>query len=257
MGARFAIFIYILIGGTFSVDAENETELSFPEQQIDGSVLIKIGDNMNSPFMKLVGHAFRNMERKIEKQMCKTCSEWSPWSLCSAVESATFGVRSRSRPCWYQQKDCVKSGRKTFENETALCEGFCSPGFNFTQGGLCLSLHVFKLDKHSAEQSCQKYGGHILNTDTEDRWNQAIAIAASENIDVLWVDGQRSQKGGEWSFIHGHDPETNGVTSKWLTGEPSNGSSELCRVIDFEQGGYTWCDRSCTSEYPFICEIRS
>jgi len=122
---------------------------------------------------------------------------------------------------------------------------------------LCLRLHTSIQSKSKAETLCQSEG--LLNTDTQERLNAAVTLMKGASITTLYIDGQRTVAGGSWSFTNGVDPEKNGVPDNWLTGEPSNRSPELWKVLsDHHQNGtYAWCDRKCDKTYEFICEIRS
>ncbi|KAH3807068.1 hypothetical protein DPMN_135401 [Dreissena polymorpha] len=233
---------------TFWSNSANATDtgsgLAIAEEQLDGESLIRMGEKMNSTLIKLLGKSFVNFEREMKEKICKIdpCDQWSQWSECSAKMTNTFGSRSRSRVCWHKTNDaCNRTGEQTVENDNHVCEG----SFKF---------FAEKLNQSAATQVCKRNGGHLFNTDTEEKWNASVSILRSYNTDTVWMDGTRTSVSANWVFSNGKDPVSNGVKSKWKSSEPSNGSAELCRVVGMS-GTYYWYDRDCVSTYSFICEV--
>jgi len=234
--------------GTLTLDAEN----------VDGAALTSLGKKMNSPLLQLVGHAFTNFEVDIHQKICQTCDVWSPWTECSAGYIRSFGIRSRSRHCWHEQIKCNRGGKMTLENESTVCIGKCPQNYTYSNNTrLCLGLHTDKQTKQNANTICQSEGGYLLNTDTQERLDAAVTMAKGASIGTLYIDGQRTVAGGSWSFTNGVDPEKNGLPSNWSSGEPTNGATELCKVLENASGKYVWYDRGCDTTYAFICEMRA
>ncbi|KAH3807075.1 secretory phospholipase A2 receptor-like [Dreissena polymorpha] len=257
-------FGIVFMLGMFRSNSANATDtgsgLAIAGEQLDGESLIRMGQKMNSTLLKLLGQSFVNFERKINEKICKIdpCDQWSPWSNCSAKVKNEFGFRSRSRVCWLEQQNaCNRTGKQTVENENNFCEGEkCPPSYtSYNSANTCLKLVGVSLNHSAAENFCTQDGGHLFNTDTEEKWNASVTILLSNKVTTAWIDGTRTSVSAKWVFLNGKDPVANGVTSKWDSGEPSNGATELCRAIVKPSGTYYWYDRGCSSTYSFICEV--
>ncbi|KAH3733549.1 hypothetical protein DPMN_039978 [Dreissena polymorpha] len=245
---------------------DNGSGLAIAGEQLDGKSLIYMGENMKSTLLKLLGksfenfeQSFENFERKMNEKICEIdpCDQWSPWSKCSARLKNTFGFKSRSRVCWFEKHDaCNRTGEQTVENDNNVCEGRCPLSYTFYNAtNSCLKYSKEKLNQNAAEKVCKQDGGHLLNTDTEGKWNASVSIALSNNVGVVWIDGTRTSVTAKWVYLNGKDPEANGVTSKWNSGQPGNQANEFCRVIYMQSGTYYWHDSVCTSDYSSICEV--
>ncbi|KAH3807071.1 hypothetical protein DPMN_135404 [Dreissena polymorpha] len=193
--------------------------------------------NMNSTLLKLLRKSFLNFKREMNKRICEInpCDPWSPSSKCSAREENTFGFRSRSRVCWLEKHEmCNRTGEQTVENDNNVCEGMLPVSYRFDN--LWIKFFGESLNQSAAENVCSQDGGHLLNTDTEEKWTASVSILLSNKADRVWIDGTRTSIAAKWVFLNGRDPEANGVTSKWLSGQPTNKSYELCRQL-FKSSG--------------------
>ncbi|KAH3807069.1 hypothetical protein DPMN_135402 [Dreissena polymorpha] len=255
------MFGIVFMLSTFWSNSANATDtgsgLAIAEEQLGGESLIRMGEKMNSTLIKLLGKSFVNFELEINEKICKIdpCDQWSPWNECSANMKNTFGFRSRSRVCWLEKRDtCNRTGEQTVENDSHLCEGSCRSSYTFYNSTKsCFKLFAETLNQSAAAQVCTQEGGHLLNTDTEEKWNASVSILLSNNVVAVWIDGTRTSGSAKWVFQNGKDPEANGVMSKWQSGEP-NGDS--CRVIHLSSSKFYWYDSVCSSGYKLICEVK-
>ncbi|XP_052765234.1 uncharacterized protein LOC128206666 [Mya arenaria] len=225
----------------------NETlDVSIPFQEADEHTLLELGEKVNSPLLKLIGFALKNLKCNINGP----CDIWSPWTRCSTVPKGTFGIRTRSRSCYQEQtiSGCDNFGKtKHVENQNEVCEGFCPTNYNTTSTSLCLKTSTEKKKRHAAEKFCEEDGGHIINIDTQKRYEAASSVA---NISSIWVQGKRSQQAGPWQYIVGEDPESQPFF-KWDEGDPENGVNDV--YMRFYKSEFYDC---VDSNYIVICEIR-
>ena len=235
------------------------TEVEVAEKNLTAQSLVDLGNAFNKTMLKLIGHALVNMDRDLRSQLCHVnpCAHWTVWTNCSASSPKTFGFQTRNRACWYDGTGaCDKSGNATKENESRVCEGHCSTDYTITTHNLCLKINPTVVTQPEAEKQCLAEGGHLMNMDTQERRNDFVTMAKESGRDSIWIDGTRDVASGPWSFQSGTDPEDNGLDF-WKGNEPSNGSSELCKVSEISSGTRYWWDRDCSSKYAFVCEIRT
>ncbi|XP_052761531.1 uncharacterized protein LOC128204192 [Mya arenaria] len=220
-------------------------DVSIPMEEANEKTLLDLGKKSNSPLLKLIGYALRNLKCEINGP----CDNWSPWTHCT-VPRGTFGIRTRMRSCYEMKNknECGDfGGEKTVENQNEVCEGFCPINYNFTSTNLCLKRSKATMKHQAAEQFCEEDGGHIINIDTQERFEVASSVA---NTSVIWVQGKRTQQAGPWQYTVGGNPETQPFF-KWQTSEPTNGSDDLYMIF-YKSEFY---DNSETSRI-VICEIR-
>jgi len=96
------------------------------KQEADGEKLIQMGTSFNNSMLKLIGHAFVNLEETAVHELChkNPCTLWSNWTDCTANGTNAFGFQTRVRKCWYNSTDaCAQDGTVTIETASKVCEG--------------------------------------------------------------------------------------------------------------------------------------
>ena len=96
------------------------------KQEEDGEQLIQMGTSFNNSMLKLIGHAFVNLEETAVHELChkNPCTLWSNWTDCTANGTNAFGFQTRVRKCWYNSTDaCAQDGTVTIETASKVCEG--------------------------------------------------------------------------------------------------------------------------------------
>ena len=224
----------------------------------DGKSLVDLGNTFNSSMLKLVGHAFVNLDGNVKQQICKNvkCARWSSWSNCTTNSRIAFGYRKRTRRCWYSSSsECAQDGLVTIETDAKVCEGKCRGDYNVTANNFCLKLHYNTTKRPEAELQCQSEGGHLMNADTKERWSDLSAFISHMGYKNIWIDGYRTSIKAPWTFASGSNPK-NQQLDFWYSGEPSNNENELCLATDIRSGKRHWFDKSCKFKNSFVCEIR-
>ncbi|XP_053391517.1 C-type lectin lectoxin-Thr1-like [Mercenaria mercenaria] len=150
---------------------------------------------------------------------------------------------------------------KTIENlelknrdRVGICGGFCPKDYNVTKNGFCVKLYSDKQRTQtqvSAEQQCQDDGGHLMNIDSEEKYEDVSSLLKGFSSGV-WIDGHRKDVSSPWQYKYGSQKGF----FKWKSGQPSNGSNELCLLIYLSSGTtLVWYDNTCGSNYYNLCEI--
>jgi len=173
------------------------------------------------------------------------------WSLQSVVPMdgvltrGQFGVKTRSRDCWYDS--CTKTGPKVVENDNTIYEGNCPTSYNVTNGKFCLAHYTNRMNHSAAQQICGKDGGHIINIDTKERYEAALT---HETSTYFHVEGTRKVESGPfyddlWRRIRDRP------FFKLASRNPTKGINMflVVRVSEF-------CDVTDGWTYNVVCEIR-
>ncbi|KAL4231989.1 C-type lectin (CTL) or carbohydrate-recognition domain (CRD) [Mactra antiquata] len=228
------IFFYIVVSGV-SCGLITESNGTAGED-INALTLVDLGKETRKPLLTLIGLALKNLH---------PCEVWSPWTPCDANVRGYYGTRTRTRQC----VDKSSSEINTYKNETdiGLCEGKCPPGSNITTHGFCLKLHLNKLYHNSAEAFCESEGSYLINIDSAEKHEDVKNMLSGFGLSIH-IDGRRATSSSPWVYKYGSQQPF--VT--WASGEPDNGSSELCLI--FYAVDNTWYDVSGTSSRPFVCE---
>ena len=253
---------FIVLLATVLVSKGNPSKtsqlVSVQRDDADGTRLIKLGKTFNNSMLKLVGHAFENLEQTVVHELChKTpCTLWSKWTNCTAKGLATFGYQTRVRKCWYNSTDpCAQDGTVTIETASKMCEGQCRSDYTITKHGFCLKYHPILLNLSQAELLCQSEGGHVMNVDTKERLIDFTPFSGVAFV-YVYVDGIRANNKSRFSYRSGADPISNGVL-RWQKGQPAGqGSNSLCLVTRLVIRTVYWFEFSCATPKPFVCEIR-
>jgi len=209
------------------------------ERKVNEQTIMDLAEKSNKTLLKLIGLAIQNLRCDLEK-----CNNWSEWTS-DALYKGQFGVKTRSRDCWYDT--CDKTGDKVVENDSKLFEGKCPISYNITDGKYCMAYFQTGLNHSAAHQLCAKDGGHIINVDTKERYDLALKYSSSGKVHIK---GERQVPGGPFFDDAGNSPEERPFF-KWASGFPNNSSTRLCLVLS-SLGGQ---DKSCSSGYYVLCEI--
>jgi len=209
------------------------------DRDVNEQIILELADKSNKTFLKLIGLAIQNLRCDLDN-----CDTWSEWTS-DILYKGQFGVKTRSRDCWYSS--CDKTGEKLVENDSEIFEGKCPTSYNITDGKYCLAYHQTLMNYSTAHQLCAKDGGHIINVDTKERYDLAQKYASAGGIHI---QGERRVAGGPFFDDAGKRVEERPFF-KWASGNPSNGSTELCLVL-YSSGGK---DRSCSYNFYVLCEI--
>ncbi|XP_053374922.1 C-type lectin mannose-binding isoform-like [Mercenaria mercenaria] len=147
---------------------------------------------------------------------------------------------------------------KTTEAETDLgiCEGgvegkrkgFCPRNYNMTTNGFCIKLYVTPKNHEDAEMVCQEDGGFLINIDSDLKYADVKSILNGFRPADINIGGRRKDSASQWEYKYG----SGSGYFKWHSSSyPSNSDSNQCLALE----NYLWFDLSCTSKYPFLCEI--
>ncbi|XP_060602040.1 C-type lectin-like [Ruditapes philippinarum] len=217
------------------------------------------------PKLRMIGKAIENIEVKIEsgieklenetaQKICdlNPCLPWSDWSKCSS-NIHIFGSKFRTRQCSLDLSTCkVDTTNSKIEKQFEICGGFCPLSYNITKNGFCLKLFSDKgRNKEAAELKCQEDNGHLINIDSEIKYEDVGSLMEGFGTSV-WIDGYRKDVSSHWTYTYGYQKGF----FKWYTGQPSNSSSELCLSVH-KYSAIQWRDSSCNNQYYSICEVIS
>ncbi|XP_060555604.1 snaclec 5-like [Ruditapes philippinarum] len=152
----------------------------------------------------------------------------------------------------------IESSIEKLENETArkICD--LNPCLPWTSWSKCSSnIHLFgsndkTRNKKEAELQCQDDNGHLVNIDSEIKYEDVKNLMEGFRS-YVWIDGYRKDVSSPWAYTYGSQKGF----FKWQTNQPSNGSSELCLIGYRYSGGIQWLDNNCNSAYYSICEVIS
>ncbi|XP_060583886.1 C-type lectin domain family 6 member A-like [Ruditapes philippinarum] len=216
---------------------------------LNGEKLMEIGKKLKLPMLQMIGKTIDN----IEKEICKLhpCSDWSVWSVCVA-RFGQIGSKVRTRQCNVNKTRCEIHSNSRTEKEFGICIGYCPNGYNITKNGFCIKFYSDKKVKKEAEKHCQKDGGHLVNIDSELKYNDVSSLLTDLNTNRwIWIDGHRKDVSSPWKYTYGSQKGF----FKWSISEPHNGSNDLCLFITLYSHGVKWHDITCTSLHVSICEI--
>lgn len=237
---------------------------------LNGKLLIEIGNKVHSPLLRLIGKTFKNIENNIKEsvrseksvidEICRLhpCSQWSEWSKCDATALGEFGSQTRIRSCELNTTLCKRNGDIRDEYDYKICESTCPDDYSFTNHGFCLKLYAdLKKSRDDAEEICRKDKGHLVNVDSFEKVHDVNETLEKQSYtnDKLWIDGRRYVQGGPWEY--GYKPSDPSFTF-WGNDDPDNGASDLCmRYFKHSIHGFSWrkFDFFCTDKYGFMCEI--
>jgi len=209
------------------------------EQLVDENTILDLAERSNKTFLKLIGLAIQNLRCDLDR-----CSQWSQWTV-DALAPGQFGVKTRSRNCWYDS--CNKTGPKVVENDNTIYEGNCPTSYNVTNGKFCLAHYTNKMNHSAAQQTCEKDGGHMINIDTKERYEAALKLTTSN---YFHVEGMRKVESGHFYDDFGRRIQDRPFF-KWASGEPHNGTSMFVVVK-----GSEFFDVTDGWTYHVVCEIR-
>lgn len=192
----------------------------------------------------------------IVAEMCSLhpCSDWTEWSGCHASKVGNFGGQTRSRRCGLNTTYCERFTESNVEYESKICEQKCQDDYSKTKAGFCVKLYADNVNtRDDAEAVCVSDGGHLMNIDSAAKASDVEEILSSKAISTIWIDGRRQVAGGVWEYNY---KQSDPSFSRWYSTEPSNGSSELCKVFEKKQkrnGAWYWWDRECHNKYNYMC----
>ncbi|XP_052812965.1 macrophage mannose receptor 1-like [Mya arenaria] len=267
--STFFVVICVSIVSGVNMFALTRMNISLSEQDINGHSLKQLGDEAGLSALSLIGQALINLENKtiseiedsnlqLRKQICdiNKCEPWSKWSNCSALSQGSYGIRTRARTCWDDGGICDKTGSGTIENQSEVCSGLVCPVQYEMVSKFCFKIHTrHDMTRNKADEECKKDGGHIINVDTQERFDILVQKYSEIGLDNTWTDGKRNIQAGPWIYERGGDPMKQSFF-KWGSDDPDNASTDLCKR--FEISNKQWFDTNCNAAaYSFVCEIRS
>jgi len=278
----FLAFLAAICVATATSDEEDENEDAY----LTADFLIDLGFKHGDTTMQMLGAAFRDIEETLTAKILnreiaefqgmmtadnKTlqdstcglleCSQWSAWSTCShSPRFLGFGVASRNRSCGVNGTFCTypaESNRN--ETQTRVCNHnsplpkTCPSNYqtvSVRSDVFCLMYVGRSLSHNMATDNCRSEAGELVNVNTRAKaraLQQVIGPGSSNSLGTtVWINGERRSVGSPWEFTYGTAPDFD----NWNGGEPSNGSTELCKVA-FPR---FWFDRSCSNTYLSVCE---
>jgi len=210
------------------------------DRDVNEQTILQLAEKSNKTFLKLVGLAIQNLRCDLDY-----CNNWSAWKA-DALYKGQFGVKTRSRDCWYDS--CDKTGEKVVENDSEIYEGNCLTSYNVTDGKFCLAFYQSSVTHAAAQQLCAKDDGHMINVDTKERFDLVLKNAASGYIHI---QGERRVAGGPFFDDDGKSPDERPFF-KWSSGEPGNTSHEIY-LASSSTGAYDIPDHYSNR---VLCEIR-
>ena len=107
------------------------------------------------------------------------------------------------------------------------------------------------MTEDEAEKQCQKDGGHLVNIDSEIKYEDVTSILTGFSNKGIWIDGRRKDVSSPWEYTYGSQKGF----FKWYTGEPHERSIDLCLVVILYSNGLKFHDIKCPNIYYYICEI--
>ncbi|XP_045170033.2 type-2 ice-structuring protein-like [Mercenaria mercenaria] len=218
---------------------------------LNGEKLIEFGIKLNLPKLQLIGKVIENIEQKI-KNLCDLhpCLEWTEWNECNA-DRGHFGSKFRTRQCSVNMTACeIDATNSRTEKELGVCIGYCPKDYNMTKNRFCVKVYDDSVrTQDAAEHQCQKDGGHLINVDSEEKYQDVISVIQGLSK-AVWIDGRRKDVGSPWEYKYGSQKGF----FKWLSGQPGDGSTELCLKL-YHPSTWLWGDNPCTSSYYSVCEI--
>ncbi|XP_053398345.1 C-type lectin BfL-2-like [Mercenaria mercenaria] len=204
-------------------------------EDINGQYLLDMGRKLKDQTLQAIGIAFINLGKN-------RCGEWTPWSSCTAGTLGYFGIKGRKRTCG-DELSVEKS-----EIDFSICGTLCPPDYYQTANRFCVKLHMSSKSYMDADSHCQAEGGYLINIDSHTKFTdiQNLNIYLSNKV---FIGGRRKDAHSPWMFEYGNK---NGYF-RWGSGQPSNGSNELCLYI--YGSSKLMYDANCQTKHPFICEI--
>lgn len=256
---KLVLFALICVVGRCSVIQNTSSELSLSKEELNGKTLAALGEAFNNTLLKMIGNTIENVQGSLEEELCRfnPCTDWNPWTTCSAQVVGSFGVTMRNRTCWFSaSKPCARDGDLMVENESKVCELVCRSDYNISSNKFCVKIYTNKVTHPDAEKQCQRDGGHLMNPDTQNSWNDFEEIAKEvKTLGNIWIDGTRTSVGSSWNFRRGLNMENSTLGSKWKSGQPTNGSTELCLLTGVSNNVRYLYDNSCSYPTSFVCEL--
>ncbi|XP_053386253.1 C-type lectin domain family 10 member A-like [Mercenaria mercenaria] len=264
-GVTLAFYIVICVTVPYIQGAPTTTDVNGTEPgDMNGKKLMEIGKKLKLPKLRLIGKTIENLELKVDKtlenfekktgrKMCdlNPCMAWTDWSKCSS-NPHRFGSKVRTRQCSINKDTCkVDTANSRTETEFGVCGGFCPKDYNVTKNGFCVKLYSDKTRTQvSAEQQCQDDGGHLMNIDSEEKYEDVSSLLKGFGS-YVWIDGRRKDVSSPWEYKYGSQKGF----FKWRSGEPDNNSNDLCLFIYLYSGTVFWYDYPCGHTYYALCEI--
>ena len=209
------------------------------DDDVNEKNILDLAEKSNLTFLKLIGRALHNLRCDVQP-----CSDWSEWSW-DELGVNEFGMKTRSRDCWYAS--CDKTGRKTEEKENVIFEGRCPSPYKITNNKFCLAFYAGTFNHSGAQTTCEKDGGHMINIDTKEKYEAALIYTAAV---YFHVEGVRKVESGPFYDDFGRRIQDRPFF-KWAVVEPHNGTSMFLIV-----SGSEYYDTTAITTHNVVCEIR-
>uniref|UniRef100_A0A673BUB1 Galactose-specific lectin nattectin-like n=1 Tax=Sphaeramia orbicularis TaxID=375764 RepID=A0A673BUB1_9TELE len=100
----------------------------------------------------------------------------------------------------------------------------------------------------TAQRLCVSYGGSLVSL-RNSREEAFVKLLAKNRY--AWIGLSDAQQAGVWLWMGG----ARYSYSNWCRREPSNGSSEMCTVMNVSSAR-CWYDITCTPSFYFVCSRR-
>ncbi|XP_060731489.1 lactose-binding lectin l-2-like [Tachysurus vachellii] len=116
-------------------------------------------------------------------------------------------------------------------------------------GNRCFIYAATRVNWALAEETCQRYGGHLVSIHNENEYQTVKALIRTHEYSdkPTWIGLSGCQQKFKWFWS---DATT--VTFKWNHREPNNFFKECCVHINFGKQK-DWNDINCKKQYPFVC----
>jgi hypothetical protein len=201
---------------------------------IDGQTLYNFGRKYNKPMLSVIGRALLNLH---------SCAEWTQWTTCETTRVGYYSVRKRTRSCG-QIDDTSQDLISTVDEDFSFCEGRCPYYYNVTTNGYCMKLYIDSKDHDDAEKQCESDGGYLVNIDSSQKYNDVKGVLTGYSQELL-IGGRRKDSNSKWEYKYGSKEDF----FSWYSGYPR---SHLCLALTNPR---LFFDLSCSTSYPYICEI--
>ena len=138
------------------------------ERHVDENTILDLAEKSKKTFLKLIGLVIRNLRWDFDR-----CSQSSQWTG-DLLYRGQYGVKSRSRECWYDS--CNKTGPKVLGNGNAIYKEICPASYNITDGKLDNAYYKDNLNRSAAQQLCQKDDVCLITIDTKERYELHVTM---------------------------------------------------------------------------------
>jgi hypothetical protein len=112
-----------------------------------------------------------------------------------------------------------------------------------------MKLYTITKSNADAQKQCEADGANLVKIDTKSKLNDIGKLTGISTLGHIYIDGVRKDPNSAWVFT----TPTRSIFFNWATGQPDNGSDQLCIVVRGSDK-LMW-DAKCSIKRYFICEI--